>query len=67
MIQRKPEGNRPITLHGFLVGVEIEEGETTPDKVVARIQDALTWVNGIANTDCEYLGQIEQVGEEAPQ
>ena len=60
MIHRKPDnGNNPMRSIAFLVGVEYEDGETTPEQIANRLGDALTWVEGVSTVDVESLGEIQ--------
>lgn len=69
MLQRKPSGTGKITSWGLLVGIEIEDGETTAEQVAARVQDALTWMEGVGAVQIEVLGEITVYpeGEETKQ
>ena len=63
MLQRKPEGNAPIRTYGFLVGVEIEDEEATPEEVAMKISDALTFMEGTGAVEVSVLGEIDIVAE----
>lgn len=64
MLQKK---DHPVTtsLHGFLVGVEIEdEGHATPETVALRLAESLTFVEDIGEVDVEHLGKIQKYEED---
>ena len=48
--------------HGFLVSIEAEEG-TPADALSLKLADACRWLEGVGDTDVEYMGEIEQVKE----
>lgn len=58
MLQSKPEGNAPVKAEAFLVAVEYEVGEITPEAIALRLNDSLTWIEGIATVEVERLGEI---------
>jgi len=55
----------PITLHGFLIAIAVE-GEKDPpiEAIMDKIAGSMTWVEGIGQVDCEYLGPIEAIDED---
>jgi hypothetical protein len=58
------KSNSPATLHGYLVAVAIEEDATiTTDQIGLRLGDATSFIEGVAHSDVEYLGEIEVVPE----
>ena len=59
MIHRKPEGNNPLRSYAFLIGVEYEEGEVSPEQMANKLSDALSWVEGVSSVDVESLGEIQ--------
>lgn len=64
MLQRKSE---PVTTspHGYLVCVEIEDaGPTTPEQVSLRLAGELNFMEGVGRVDVDYLGKIDQIGED---
>lgn len=48
------------TLHGLIVGVELEEG-TLIEPIMDRIVDALQWIEGTGEVEVDYLGEIEVI------
>ena len=65
MLQQKPDGNGTIRLYGFLVGIEIEEGETTPEHVANRLADSVSFIEGVGRCNIESLGEITYDAETA--
>lgn len=67
MLQRKPGQGADVKLRtfGFLLSAEIEQGETTPEQVAVRLADALTFVEGVGNVQCELLGEIDVLDGDA--
>ena len=59
MLQSKSGQSAPISVHGFLVGVEIEEGTIDPEKVALRLAEGLTFMEGVGKVDVEHLGAID--------
>lgn len=49
--------------HGFLVGVEVEDGVDL-DYLVEKLAGALTFVEGTGKTEVEYLGLIDTYDED---
>lgn len=47
-----------VTVQGFLVAVELEEG-TDVQMVMTKLADALTWVEGIGSIDIDHLGLVD--------
>lgn len=62
MLQRGKDS--PLTMHGFLVGVELVESITTPEQVALRLADSLGFMEGIGHVDVESLGIIEVIPDE---
>lgn len=46
-----------VTLHSWIVDVEVEEG-TSLDAIAEKLASALTFVEGCGYSDVEYLGQL---------
>lgn len=65
MLQRKPSGNAPLRQWAYLIAVEIEDGEITPEQVSMRLSDALSFVEGIGTVDVDQLGEITPENLEA--
>ena len=53
-----------IRTYGFLISLEIQDGETTPEKAANLLADSLTFHEGIGQVDIEQLGEIDIYGEE---
>jgi hypothetical protein len=49
-----------LTEYGFLVAVELQD-DVDIDMVANKLQDALTWVEGVGRTDIHVLGPIENI------
>lgn len=47
----------PLITHGFLVGIEIEEGRSI-DLVMNRMVDAVTYLDGIGRVEAEHIGEM---------
>ena len=62
MLQRGKDN--PISLHGFLVGVELVDGIATPEQISLRLADSLGFMEGIGHVDVEALGIIEVIDEQ---
>ena len=60
MLQRPEDGTEspPLTVHGWLVGVEMEEGVAF-NQLSLKLADALSFVEGVGQVSVEYLGEIE--------
>lgn len=58
MLQRGKDTSTYI--HGFLVGVEMEEGApTSAEQVALRLADACSFMEGIGKIDVESLGKLD--------
>lgn len=47
----------PVSTHGFLVGVEIEEG-TSIDHIMNRVVDSLSFIEGVGRVEAEHIGEM---------
>ena len=54
----------PISTYGFLVGIEIEDGSTTPEAVALHLADSVSWLEGVGKADVELLGKLDVYGDE---
>jgi len=50
----------PLKPFGFLLGVEIEEGVATPEQVLNKMLDAVSFMEGVQVFDAECLGEVEE-------
>jgi hypothetical protein len=63
MLQR---GSGPVTTFAFLTAVEIEDGgSTSPEQVMARLQEGLTFMEGVGAVECENLGKLDMYDSSA--
>lgn len=59
MLQRKDPA--PVLhFHGFLVGVDLEEG-INPEGIGDAIAESLTWREGVGKADVTHLGVIQTI------
>lgn len=63
MLQNSKEQPK-LKLFGFLVGIEIQDGITTAERVADALADACSWVEGVGKVDVECLGQIEIINDD---
>lgn len=49
-----------LSVHGFLIGVELEAG-ADPNVLMKHIGDAISTYPGVGTVDIEHLGEIEVV------
>lgn len=57
MLQRdKPT---PVTMYGFLVGIELQPGSLPLEKVADALADACSWMEGTGKTEVEILGPLD--------
>lgn len=47
-----------VTMQGFLLAVEMEEG-TNVEAVMNKLADALTWIEGVGAIDIDHLGMVD--------
>jgi hypothetical protein len=63
---RRESQKGDVVIHGFLLGVEVEEnGPTSPEQIAARLADSLAFMEGIGKVDVEVLGKVELYDAEA--
>lgn len=46
-----------LATHGFLIGVEVEEG-TSIDHLMSRLIDSLAFIEGVGRVEAEHLGEM---------
>ena len=47
-----------IRTYAYLISVELQDGETTPEAVVNALSDSLNFKEGVGKVDVENLGEI---------
>lgn len=48
----------PLLTHGFLVGVELEEGVQI-DPIMNRLADSVSWIEGVGRVEIEHIGELD--------
>lgn len=47
----------PLTTHGFLIGIELENGVNV-DLVMARLIDSVGFIEGVGHVEAEHIGAM---------
>lgn len=64
MLQRKPGPPPKLRTYGFLVGIELDLDDTSPDQVALKLGDACTFMEGAGAAQVECLGEIADYDDE---
>ena len=64
MFQRHKDNPTPVTAHGFMISVDVEEGAQPIEYLTDRLAAALTFVEGVGNVDVSYIGKLDVMPEE---
>ena len=54
-----------IRTYAYLISVELQDGETTPEAVVNALSDSLNFKEGVGKVDVENLGEIDVYEDKA--
>lgn len=46
-----------LSTHGFLIGVEVEEGVSL-DHLMNRMVDSLSFIEGVGRVEAEHIGEL---------
>ena len=63
MFQGTKDSPTPVTAHGFLVSVDLEDGAQPIEYLTGKLADALWSVEGVGNVEVEYSGKLDVVPE----
>lgn len=47
----------PVTTHGFLIGVELED-TVSIDHLMNKIVDSISYVEGVGRVEAEHIGEM---------
>lgn len=47
----------PLTTHGLLIGIEIEEGVNI-EALMARMVDSISYMDGVGRVEAEHIGEV---------
>lgn len=53
----------PVTVHGFLVGVELEP-TVSIEHVMNRMVDSLSFIEGVGRVEAEHIGEMDEQSSE---
>ena len=48
-----------IRTYAFILSVELQDGETTPEAVVNALSDSLNFKEGVGRVEIENLGELD--------
>jgi len=51
-----------LQVHGFLIGIEIEDGLDL-ERLMRKLGETLNWYPGVGTVDIEHLGKIEVIDD----
>ena len=64
MFQHHKDNQTPVTAHGFMISVDVEEGAQPIEYLTDRLAAALTFVEGVGNVAVDYIGKLDVMPEE---